>query len=154
MAFIKGNGVVEGGENRIKFYAKEVETVADVVAFTDADLIGELTNFEGAGSQRQTKEMNGYHYDTTLKALGNSTDNDVSFTENLTKAELALINQRYADKKLLAFGAFHEDELLYGFVGRISQKGITIPNGDTCQLTYTVAGSEATGYTYTAGEQG
>ena len=156
MAFVKGTGVIEGGENRIKFFAKEVETIDTAVAFTDEDLIGELTDFSGMGSQRETKELNGYHYDRALKSLGNSTDNDVSFTENLTKEELALIKTRYDNKTLLAVGAFYDNgtdlELLYGFCGRISQKGITIPNGDVCTLTYTMAGSEMNTYTATVTE--
>ena len=152
MAFEKGKGVIEGGENKIKFYAKEVEATSEAVQFTDADLIGELTDFSGMGSQRDSKELTGYHYDKKLKSLGNSNDNDVSFTENLTKAELAVINQRYAEKTICAYGAFESGELLYGFCGQISQKGMTLPNGETCTLTYTVAGEEKTDYTVTEAE--
>lgn len=149
MAFEKGKGTITAGEDKVRFFAKEIESISTTVEFAETDLIGELTDCTGMGSKRDTKGQTGYHYDTTLKVIGNKNDNDVSFTENLTTDELATINTRYDGKKLCAYGAFDKEskKLLYGFAGTIIEKGVEIPNGELCQLTYTVSGEEKTGYT-------
>lgn len=132
MAFVKGQGVIDGGT--LKIYSGTNK------AFTAEDLIGELTDINGMGASRETKELDGYHYDSKLKKLGNSTLNDVSFTENLTKDALAKRREQYENKESFYTGVFDEDgELLYGCFGAISQWGMTLPNGDTTQLTYTMA---------------
>ena len=155
MPWSKGQGVVEAGENNVQICMKTVETSNTVCAFTAADRVGELTDFSGIGGKRDTKEIDGYHYDSKVKKLGNSTPNDISMSENLTLAQVAIIRGYYNSKQLLGIGWFADGTLGYGFTGRISEWGEEIPNGDTCKLTYTVAvDNDNVAHTYTAASGG
>lgn len=140
MAWVKAQGVIEAGEDKVRIYAKKVDDTTATVAFTYDDIIGELTDINGMGAQRETKEYNGYHYDEAVKALGNSTPNDVSLTENLTTEQMSKVRGYYKNKDMIAIGIFAKGTasmtLEYGYVGQISQWGMTVPNGDTCTLTY------------------
>ena len=135
MAWVKGQGVIDGGE--LKIYSGKTKQ------FTSEDMIGELTDISGMGEKRDTKELDGYHYDTKLKKLGNSTINDVTFKENLTKDGLTKRRGQYDSKESFYTGIFTDDgELIYGVKGAISEWGMTLPNGDSTELTYVMAVEE------------
>lgn len=141
MAWVKAQGVVDAGEDKVRIYMKKVEDTTSAVEFDyETDIVGELTDINGMGASRDSKEYNGYHYDEKVVVVGNSTPNEVSLTENLTVDENKKIRQHYKDKDMLAVGIFavgtEKEELIYGYVGQISSWTNTIPNGDTTSIEY------------------
>ena len=82
MAWVEGADVILAGEGRVLVYAAEQASI------TSDDLIGELVDISGMGASRETKEFGGFHYKSKHKVTGQSVANDVSFSENLTKAQL------------------------------------------------------------------
>lgn len=142
MAWEAGKDVIETGQNKIKIYSKEVEDNTTTVTFAETDLIGELNNISGMGAKRESKELTGYHYDETLKTLGNSTANDIQFEENLVIEALNNRREQYNNKTLIANGIFKDNKLLYGCVGQITEWGMELPLGETCKLSYTMTAKE------------
>ena len=135
MAWKEGEGVLYGGESKILVYAGTSTTLAE------DDLIGELVEISGIGASRETKELGGFHYKKKHKlATGQSTLNDVSFTENLTKDGLTKRKTQYKDGTVIYNACVTADgTVLYACKGTISQWGMELPDGDVCKLTYTLA---------------
>lgn len=134
MAWEAGKGVLFAGEAKILVYGGVAETL------TVGDLIGELTDISGMGASRETKEFGGFHYKQKKKSAGQSTPNDVSFTENLTQEQLTKVRGWYKNNTpiYIACANAENDEVLYCCKGTISQWGEELPDGDICKLTYTM----------------
>ena len=143
MAWTKGQGVIESGEGKVLVYSKELEAYESTgtYEFTADDLVGELADISGFGASRETKEINGFHYDSAVKKVLGSVPNDLSVTENLTKAGITLRRQQYNDRKLIMNVIYSVDDksILYACTGKISQWGMELPLGDVASLTYTLA---------------
>ena len=138
MAWVEGAGVIHGGEGKVLVYAAEQASI------TSDDLIGELVDISGMGASRETKEYGGFHYKSKHKVTGQSTPNDVNFTENMTKAQLDKVRGWYKNNTEIYVGVLDVEskETLYACKGYISQWGQELPDGDVCKLTYTMAISD------------
>lgn len=135
MSWTAGAGVIEGGQKRVLVLSGTTK------ALTEADnLIGELTDISGIGASKETTEYGGLHYLTKKKSTGQSTPNDVQFTENLTSTALETRRSQYKNgTKFYTAVADAEGTVLYACHGEISEWGLEINDGDTCKLTYTMA---------------
>lgn len=135
MSWEAGKGVVEAGRNIVRIYASTINKI------TADDLIGELTDISGFGSQKEGKERGGYHYAKKQKFTGQATPNDISFTENLTYEALTLRRGQYNNGTKfynVVVDTANNNAILYKCHGEISQWGMEIKDGDTCTLTYTM----------------
>lgn len=145
MPWTKGQGVIEASDGNVKVYTQEIASYTSGATFTltSDDLVGELSDISGFGSKRDSKEINGYAYDSAVKKVGNAVPNDVQFTENLVTDTLDIMRDHYNDKDLLltVIVDYTETtpEIVYACVGKISEWGMTLPLGDTTTLTYTMA---------------
>lgn len=134
MAWTEGAGVIHGGEGKVLVYASTASSI------TTNDLIGELTDISGMGASRETKEFGGFHYKAKHKIAGQSTPNDVSFTENLTKDQLTKVRGWYKDNTKIYVACVNAEDgaVLYACLGSISQWGQEFQDGDVCKLTYSM----------------
>lgn len=135
MAWVPGEGIIHGGEGKVLVFASTEATM------TSDDLIGELVEISGMGASRETKEYGGFHYKQKKKVTGQSTPNDVNFTENMTKDQLDKVRDWYKQNTKIYVACVNADdsEILYACQGHLSSWGQELPDGDVCKLTYTMA---------------
>lgn len=157
MAWTEGSGVLQGGEQNILVYSSTSKSIG-----TDESIIGELVEFSGIGGKKEAKEFRGYHYKQTHRYAGQSTPNDLSFTEYLTKEGLKRLREKYdtgekfyvviVDNNTTSGKA--DDKILYACYGEISEWGMELPDGEKCKITYTfvVDDDNVTGITLSEGE--
>lgn len=135
--------LVEAGENKVKVYHKIVTsqpTSAETVSFEDGDIIAYLSDLGEVGASKETKEYTLYHLANKAKITTGSSIKDLSITEALTTNAKDQIRQAYKENAFIVTAMFDkEGNQLYGCFGSISDWGMTLPNGDTCTLTYTLA---------------
>lgn len=133
--------IVQGGQNRVKVFSKEVsEAPSGTVQFTDNDLVTYLSDVGEAGASRDIQTISLFHLKQDAKLPGNSSIKDLQITEALTTAQVAIRKEQYEDGDFIVFGFFDDnDSQLYGCMGYISDWGMTLSNGDVCQLTYTLS---------------
>ena len=135
--------IIEGGENKVKVYHKIVESQpapGETVTFEAGDIIAYLSDLGEFGASKETKEITMYHLKNKAKLTTGSSIKDLSVTEALTKAGMENIKAAYKENSYIVTAMFDsEKNQLYGCFGSISDWGSTIPNGDTCTLTYTLA---------------
>lgn len=139
--------IVQGGQNRVKVFSKEVQSQpTGTIAFDgqtvsgDGDLVTYLSDVGEVGASRDVQEISLFHLAQNAKLPGNSTLKDLQITEALTTDQLAVRKSQYESGKYLVFGFFDaEGNQLYGCYGYISDWGMTLSNGDVCQLTYTLS---------------
>ena len=135
--------IIEGGEDKVKVYHKVVESQpasGESVAFEAGDIIAYLSDLGEFGASKETKEVTLYHLKNKAKLTTGSSIKDLSVTEALTKAGMENIKAAYKANAYIVTAMFDSaGNQLYGCFGSISDWGSTIPNGDTCTLTYTLA---------------
>ena len=134
---------IEGGELKVKVYHKVVEAQpapGETVTFEAGDIIAYLSDLGEFGASKETKEVTLYHLKNKAKITTGSAIKDLSITEALTKAGLENIRAAYKENAYIVTAMFdNKGNQLYGCFGSISDWGSTLPNGDTCTLTYTLA---------------
>ena len=133
--------IVQGGQNRVKVFSKEVEAApSGSVAFDESDLVTYLSDVGEVGASRDSQTISLFHLPQDAKLPGNSSLKDMQITEALTTAQVAIRKGQYEDGDFIVFGFFDENgNQLYGCMGFISDWGMTLSNGDVCQLTYTLS---------------
>lgn len=133
--------IVQGGQNRVKVFSKVVaEAPSGTVQFVDNDLVTYLSDVGEAGASRDIQTISLFHLKQDAKLPGNSSIKDLQITEALTTAQIAIRKGQYEDGDFIVFGFFDDDNnQLYGCMGYISDWGMTLSNGDVCQLTYTLS---------------
>lgn len=142
MADIVISDIIQSGADTVKVYKKVVsaDPVATTVTFAATDLIGYLQSIDGMGASKEVSEFNLYHKKDAIKQTKSSTLNDINFTEALTSTQLTAIRGAYNENDLVVVGMFSEDgDLVYGGLGSISEWGLTLPENDVAQVTYTMA---------------
>lgn len=133
MAWTEGAGVIFGGEGKVLVYS------GTSTSLTADDLIGELVTVSGIGASKESKEFGGFHYKAKHKSTGQSTPNDISFTENLTSDGLSKRREQYKDgAKFYNAYALPDGTVLYACYGELSAWGMELTDGEACQLTYTM----------------
>jgi hypothetical protein len=144
MANVDITKIVQPGQDKVKIYHKIVESQpTDTVTFADGDLVTYLSDLGDMGAEKDTQEIDLYHLANTAKITTGSTLTDLEFTEALTKDALDAMRKAYKDGSFMVTGMFDTNgDLLYGCFGQISAWGMTLPNGDTATLTYTLALSD------------
>lgn len=133
--------IVQGGQNRVQVYSKEVtEQPTGSVVFTDDDLVSYLSDVGDMGASRDVQEISLFHLKNAAKLPGKSTAKDLQITEALTTEQKNIRRTQYENGKFIVMCMFdNEGALLYGCFGTISEWGMTLSDGDVCQLTYTLA---------------
>lgn len=135
--------IIEGGEDKVKVYHKVVDAqpaTGNTVEFEAGDIIAYLSDLGEFGASKETKEVTLYHLKNKAKITTGSSIKDLSITEALTKAGMENIKAAYKANAYIVTAMFDkEGNQLYGCFGSISDWGSTLPNGDTCTLTYTLA---------------
>lgn len=133
--------IVQGGQNRVKVFSKEVASQpSTTVAFADTDLVTYLSDIGEVGASRDVQEISLFHLAQNAKLPGNSSLKDLQVTEALTTDQVAIRKGQYEDGDYIVLGFFDsEGSQLYGCYGYISDWGMTLSNGDVCQLTYTLS---------------
>lgn len=133
--------IIEAGEDKVKVYHKIVDAQpasTETVAFAEDDLVTYLSDIGDIGAEKESKEITLYHLANTAKVAKGSTITDLELTEALTKDALEKMREAYKNGSFFVTGFFdNEGNLLYGCFGQISKWGMTLPNGDTCELSYT-----------------
>ena len=147
MSWSAGANVVMGGEGKVKIYSATTFTTLAELAVA-ANLIGELTDISGIGASKNQKEIGGYHYTAKKKLGGQTSYNDVSFTENLTLDQLETRRSQFKNgTKIFSVisvesdtsGAVSAVKYPYAVYGTITSWGMEVPDGDVCKLTYTMS---------------
>lgn len=133
--------LIEGGEDKVRVYHKVVDAQpTGAVQFEEGDIVAYLSDLGEMGASKETKEITLYHLKNKAKITTGSTIKDLQFTEALTKNALEAIRGAYKENAYIVSAMFDKNgALLYGCFGTISDWGMTLPNGDTCTLTYTMA---------------
>ena len=142
MAEIDITKVLESGSDTCQVYHKIVteDPGSSTVAFSDTDLVTYLQSIDGMGASKEVATYRLYHKKDEVKTNKGSNANDVNFTEALTDDALTAMRQAYDNNSYLVTGIFSKDgDLLYGCFGQISQWGMTLPDNDVAQLTYTMS---------------
>ena len=133
--------LIEGGEDKVRVYHKIVDAQpTGAVQLEAGDIVAYLSDLGEMGASKETKEITLYHLKNKAKITTGSAIKDLSITEALTKAGLDNIRAAYDANSYIVTAMFDKDgNQLYGCFGSISDWGMTLPNGDTCTLTYTLA---------------
>lgn len=138
--------IIEGGEDKVRVYHKIVEAqpaTGETVQFEAGDIIAYLSDLGEMGASKETKEVTLYHLKNKAKITTGSTVKDLQITEALTNVAKNNIRDAYDANAYIVTGMFDSDgNQLYGCFGSIASWGMTLPNGDTCTLTYTLALSD------------
>lgn len=135
--------VVKAGDNTSKVYHKVVDTQpTDTLTFEDGDIVAYLTDVGEVGSSKESSEFKMYHA-KTFKIPKGEKAKDLQLTEALTKNALDNIRAAYKAGSYIVTAMFDESgNQLYGCIGAITDWGMSMSNGDTCTLTYTIAVSD------------
>lgn len=142
MANIDITQVIESGADTCKVYHKVVtqDPGSTAVAFAATDLVTYLQSIDGMGASKEVATYRLYHKKDEVKTNKGSNVNDVNFTEALTDDALTAMRTAYENNSYLVTGIFSKGgDLLYGCFGQISQWGMTLPDNDVAQLTYTMS---------------
>lgn len=137
--------IIDSGADTCKVYHKVVteDPGSTAVAFTATDIVAYLQDIDGMGASKEVAEFRLYHKADSVKSVKGSTLNDVNFTEALTSAALTAMKSAYNNSSYIVTGIFSKDgDFLYGAFGQISQWGLTLPDNDVAQLTYTMSVSK------------
>ena len=142
MAEIDITKVIESGADTVQVYHKVVtqDPGTSTVALSDTDLVTYLQGIDGMGASKEVATYRLFHKKDEVKNTKGSNINDVNFTEALTKDALDAMKEIYDDNSYLVSAAFDKDgNQLFGYFGQISQWGMTLPDNDVAQLTYTMS---------------
>ena len=133
--------IVEGGEDKVKVYHKVVDAQpTGAVTFENGEIVAYLSDLGEMGASKETKEIALYHLKNKAKITTGSTIKDLQLTEALTKVGVENIRSAYKANAYIVTAMFDKaGNQLYGCFGTISDWGMSLPNGDTCTLTYTLA---------------
>lgn len=127
-----------------KLFVKEVESKpTQAVALTTADYLTYATDVGEVGADREDKEYDFFHLDSTVKTPGKATIKDLQITEALQSTTLATRKAQFDQKKFVVAIFFDEDNTLqYGCYGYIKSWGGTFSNKDNCVVQYTLSVSD------------
>ena len=144
MANVDVTKIIQGGQNRIRVYSKQVDAApTGVVAFEEGDIVAYLSDIGEVGASREVQEINLYHMKNKAKLPGASTIKDLSVTEALTKDALEIKREQYENGSFIVEAFFDsEGNQLYGVLATITDWGMSLANGDVCNLTYTLSPSD------------
>ena len=146
-AAVSVDKIITAGENKVRTYHTTC-TQAEYeggIEFEATDLIAYLTEIGDIGASKESKEVTMFHLQNTAKITTGSTLKDLSLTEALTTDGADALKKAYKDNTGIAVVMIdtNSKKQLYSCWGTISEWGMSISNGDTCTVNFTLALSDA-----------
>ena len=137
--------IIDSGADTTKVYHKVVadDPGSTAVAFAATDIVAYLQAIDGIGASKEVAEYRLYHKADSVKTNKGSNNNDINFTEALTSDALTAMKNAYDNDSYIVTGIFDEEgTFIYGAFGQITNWGLTLPDNDVAQLTYTMSVSK------------